>query len=87
MARKNKSKKNKKIKEIKSDFKKATSTAIVAALGLIIALAWRDVITDFVETLTRFSPIQGKLISAFIITIIGVLGIWITTKTLNEKNE
>lgn len=86
MTRKKK-KPKKKVKEIKYEFKKATSTAIVAALGLIIALAWRDVITDFVETLTRFSPIQGKLISALVITIIGVFGIWFTTKTLKEKNE
>ena len=31
------------------EFKKQTSTAIMAAFGLIIALSWKDVITDFVN--------------------------------------
>lgn len=71
--------------ELKKEFKKATSTAIMAALGLVIGLAWMDVITGFVEKITSVSPIQGKLISALVITVIGVLGIWLTTKAFKSK--
>lgn len=71
--------------ELKSEFRKTTSTAIVAAFGLLIALAWKDVITGFVEKITSVSPVQSNLISALIITFIAVLGIWITGRAFREK--
>ncbi len=72
-------------KKFNNEVKKAISTAIVAAFGFIIALAWRDVITEYIDKLTAISPIQGKLVSALIITIIGVIGIIIVTKILKVK--
>jgi len=84
--RKNKKKEKKKYtKELKAEFKKAISTAIVAALGIVMALAWKDVIDGFVQRITSTTPIQGKLITALFITIIGVLGIWLITKLFKEK--
>ena len=64
--------------------KKEVLTAIVAAFGFLIALTWKDVITEYVNTLVTFSPIQGKLISATIVTLIAVIGIIIVTKFLSE---
>jgi hypothetical protein len=50
-----------------------------------MALVWKDVITEFVNNLTNHSPVQGKLISAILVTIICVLGILILTKIFSEK--
>lgn len=78
---------NKKIKErisshaadLKSEFKKQVSTAIIAAFGLIIALSWKDVITEFIN---NFSVVKeyGSLVSAIILTAVSVLGILIISK-------
>jgi hypothetical protein len=76
-----------KIKTFNREFKKTTITAIIAAFGFLVALVWKDVITEFVNTLTNKSPIQGKLISAVIVTIISVLGILILTKLGQEKKK
>ncbi len=69
------------------EFNKATTTAIMAAFGFLVALVWKDVITEFVDNISEKSPIQGKLISALIVTIICVLGIMIVTKIFSEKKE
>jgi len=42
-------------RKIKSDTKKAISTALIAAFGFVIALAWKDVIIEYVDTLTASS--------------------------------
>lgn len=70
----------KKIKKLNTEFRKATNTAIIAAFGFIMALAWRDVIIEYVEKLTSFGPAQGSLFSALIVTFISVIGIIIVTK-------
>ena len=72
-------------RKIKSDTKKAISTALIAAFGFVIALAWKDVIIEYVDTLTASSPLQGKLIGALIVTFIAVIGILIVTRFLSEK--
>ena len=74
----------KKTKKLKQELKKSTHTAIIAAFGFLIALVWRDLISEYMTTLTQISPIQGKLFSALVITIIAVLGILLTTKFLAE---
>ena len=72
-------------KKFNNELKKSLNTAIVAAFGFLIALAWRDAITGYVNSLTSMSPLQGNLISAIIITIIGVVGILIVTSLLSKK--
>jgi hypothetical protein len=74
-----------KIKTFHREFNKAILTAMVAAFGFLMALVWKDVITEFVNNLTNHSPVQGKLISAILVTIICVLGILILTKIFSEK--
>ena len=63
-----------KTKKFNLEIKKSMNTAIVAAFGFLMALAWRDVITGYINEITSISPVQGKLISAIIITLIGVIG-------------
>ncbi|MEK6912720.1 MAG: DUF5654 family protein [Nanoarchaeota archaeon] len=72
-------------KKFNSELKKSINVAIVGAFGLIIALAWKDVITEYMDKIAGFSPVQGKVVSALIITIISVLGIMIVTKLVQEK--
>ncbi|MFH1607645.1 MAG: DUF5654 family protein [archaeon] len=72
-------------KKFNREIKKAVNTAIVAAFGFLIALVWRDVITEYVNKLTSLSPVQGKLISALIITIASVIGILIVTKLMKVE--
>jgi len=71
--------------KFKKEINKALLTALVAAFGFLVALSWRDVITEYVTQITSFSPIQGKLIEAIFVTVIAVLGILIVTHFLSEK--
>jgi len=73
------------VNEFRREFKKEMNTAIMAAFGFLIALVWKDVVTEFVDNISQRSPFQGTLISAIIITIICVLGIMILSRIL--KNE
>lgn len=72
--------------KFKGEMKKAIVTAITAAFGFLIALAWKDVITEYVGLISRISPLNGKLISALIITAISVLGILLISK-LSSSSE
>ena len=72
-------------KKFKLEMKKAVTTAIVAAFGFLIALTWKEVITEYVNKLTELSPLKGNLISAIIITIISVIGILIVTKIFSNN--
>lgn len=71
-------------KHFSSDVRKSISTAIIAAFGLLTALAWKDVISEFVNKIVGSSPVQGLLINAIIITIISVIAIMIITKFLEK---
>ncbi len=66
--------------KFRREFKKSISTAIIAAFGFLVALVWRDVITEYVNKITELSPLKGNLISALIITLISVIGIFIVTR-------
>ena len=72
-------------KKFKRELKKSINTAIVAAFSFLIALAWRDVITGYVNKISELSPVKGQLISAIIITIICVIGILIITKIFAKE--
>ncbi|MBM3230563.1 hypothetical protein FJZ22_02835 [Candidatus Pacearchaeota archaeon] len=63
---------------LKSEFRNQASTAIITAFGLVIALAWKDVITELV---TKLNPANNSLLlSAIIVTFIGILGIALISK-------
>lgn len=72
--------------KFQKEFRTSLVTAITAAFGFLIALVWRDVITEYVNLATKISPIQGQLISALIVTLIGVIGILIISKLAVEEN-
>ncbi|MBS3086655.1 hypothetical protein J4422_03040 [Candidatus Pacearchaeota archaeon] len=71
-------------KKFNLEFKKSISSAIVAAFGLIVALAWKDVIQEYLSKITGLSPVEGKVISALIITILSVLAIMVITREAVE---
>ena len=71
-------------KKFNLELKKSVSAAVVVAFGLITALAWKDVIEEHLTRITSLSPVQGKTISALIITIISVIAITLITKRAEE---
>lgn len=68
-----------------SKFTESINTAVVAAFGFLIALVWKDVITEYANTVIAYSPVQGKIISALVVTLIGVIGIMISASILIKK--
>jgi len=73
------------VKVFKREFKKQMSTAILAAFGFLIALVWKDVVTETVTKLSGNATLGGTVIGAIIVTIICVLGIMIVSRMLKEK--
>lgn len=72
-------------KKFNSKVRESISTAIIAAFGLLTALAWKDVISQFVNQILGASPVQGLLINAIVVTIISVIAIMLITKFIAEK--
>ena len=72
-------------KKFTNELKKAINTAIMAAFGFLIALVWKDVISEYVTLISKASPIQGQLFSALLVTIICVMGILITARLTRIK--
>ncbi len=72
-------------KRFKDELTKSMNTAIVAAFGFLIALSWRELITAGVQKIESVSPLNGKIFEALIITIVGAIGITITTTILSKK--
>jgi len=71
--------------KLKSEVKKYLSSAFIAAFGLITALSWKDVLTEYLTGIISISPIQGKLISALIITFISIIAVITITKVMGHK--
>ena len=69
------------------EFKKSISTAIIAAFSLIVALAWKDVITGYIDKIKSITAINGQLISALFITLVSVIGILIISKMLGGDSK
>ena len=72
-------------KKFNDKLKESLNTAIVAAFGFLIALTWRDLIVEYISQIEKYSPLQGKLFSALIVTFIGVIGILLVTSLLSKK--
>lgn len=81
-----KTKAKKTIKIFGIELKKSLVTATIAALGFLIALSWRDVITEWLGRFSEASPLKNSFISAILVTIIAVIGIVIISKW-NEKKK
>lgn len=75
---------------VASKFKDHATTAIIAALSFIIAIAWKDLIVKFVGEKIKFStianyPYLAELYSAIIVTIFAVIGIIIISTWATKK--
>jgi len=73
----------------KKEFKNQLVIAILAAFGFLIALGWRDFISEFVNKIALSLNVTDqlylyKLFSAITITIIAVLGILVISKFKSE---
>ena len=86
-ARRHASKTKHRAKRFRQEFNKALNTALLAAFGFLIALIWRDVIQEWVNKIAESSPVQGKLISALIVTFICVVGIIVVTKLFKVNKD
>jgi len=80
----------KKVKKVsgnlKNQFRNNVVTAVLAAFGLVIALVWRDVIQSAVDLFVAYlglengSDVISKLIVAFVVTLVCVIGIFIFSR-------
>ena len=70
--------------KIREEIRIILSTGFITAFGLLMALTWKDVITEYVNELSSISPIQGSLVTAILITIISVIGILIITHNFKK---
>lgn len=77
-------------KSFKKEFKRQIRLAIVAAIGFIIAFAWREVIFDvFQEFIVKFLDIAPdhyltETYTAILITLVGVIAIYSSSKLLRD---
>lgn len=81
-----------KSKEIGSEFKKQASTAIIAGLSLLVALAWKDFIFKLIQNYTSLNllekyPFIADLYTAILLTIIGVIGIMIISHWVKKPES
>lgn len=77
---------------IKLEFKKQTTTALIAAFGLVIALSWQTVIKKIVDGVPKkgillYHPYLADLYTALIVTLIGAVAILIITAWANKQSE
>ena len=79
-----------KLSLISSEFKKQTTTALVAAFGLVIALSWQDLIKKIMTNLTNrgiliYHPYLADIYTAIIVTFIGAIAILVITFWANRQ--
>jgi hypothetical protein len=67
------------------EFRKQTSVAIVAAFVLLMALVWRDFISELVIHIIDLMDLKGpvymyRLITAILVTVFAVFGILLASR-------
>ena len=70
------------------EIKKQTLTLMIAALGFVAALVWKDAITAWLAVL--FENSEGAIaltISAVVVTVVVVIVTIVLAKVLGEKEE
>lgn len=78
-------------RSFKQEFKKQMRFAITAAIGFTIAFSWREAVFDmFLNFTSRVLDLSidhysTKIYAAILITLLGVILIFITSKILKEK--
>ena len=81
-----------KLSLIRSEFKKQTTTALIAAFGLVIALSWQTVIKKIVDSIPKtgillYHPYLADLYTAIIITFIGAIAILMISFWANRPTK
>ena len=71
----------------KNELRNSVRTAILAAFSFLIALQWRELITETVKKISSESPLQGLVFSTIVVTLISVLGIVLTSQLLSVKKQ
>ena len=76
--------------QYKKEVKNKITTAVLAAFEFIIGLVWRDVIREGVDYVIRKLGIEGSgygyvVLSAFIVTIVCVIGIMLFSRWSEKK--
>lgn len=85
-SKKKERKERKVISSLRKEFNSSMNTAIIAAFGFLIALAWRDLITQAVDKLLSYSPLEGALIATIFTTLLGVGGILLVSYFFKKDN-
>jgi len=74
--------------EFQKEYRKHMSTFITGALGFVAALFWRDAITSIIEAyIPKSNEITAKVIIAFLVSSIAVMGIVLMSNLLEIKKE
>ena len=71
----------------RSELKNSVRTAILAAFSFLIALQWRELITETIKKISSESPLQGLFFSTVVVTLLCVLGIVLTSQILSNKKD
>ena len=76
--------------ELKNEYKKQVSAAIITAFGLVIALVWKDVITVLMPSISAPGlledyPFLAHLYTAVIVTGFAVIGIFLISSWAKPK--
>ncbi|MFW5846869.1 MAG: DUF5654 family protein [Nanoarchaeota archaeon] len=79
-------------KKFHHKFRKQIVVSISAAFGFLIALSWREPISQGVDLIIQLAKLQGneiyvQIISAIIVTLVSVLGIMIISKWDVKKDK
>lgn len=73
-------------RSFKQEFKSQLRLAIAAAVGFTIAFAWKDYVlfqaNDFIQKLSLVAPYFSRFVGAFLVSLVGVIIIWISSKLL-----
>jgi len=80
------------VKDLEKETRKQVATAMMAAFGFLIALVWKDVITNYTNHLVSFlkfpSPESFQVLYTAILTsLIAVIGIVLLGKWTPKKDE
>jgi len=77
---------------IASKFKEHASTAIIAALSFLIAIAWKDLIVKLIKENIKLSslekyPYLADLYTAIIVTIVAIIGITLVASWASKEDK
>jgi len=76
------------LKSILVEVRKQTLTLMVAALGFVAALVWKDAISAWLKPLYESSEgAVGLTIAALVVTVVVVIVTIVLTKVLGSKDE